>query len=163
MRASGYPAIASCMASITRRVKAEQELRASENRLALAARAGSLGMWELDCANERLRATDIWRDLTGLEEPAEGLPLARWLERVHIDDRRPLAEQFARLLAGSVPHFEEESRLDHPRRGTVWLRTTAEVADRGLEAAMRRADQALYEAKREGRNRVRVFAAPAPV
>lgn len=73
------------------------DLRRSEARMDLAARAANLGLWEWDVVRDR-----IWGTETGLAQAAlqnrEGLTFENFLESVHADDRGSARQAIRRVL-----------------------------------------------------------------
>ncbi len=96
----------------------------------------------------QLREADVFARLGG-EEFAILLPCIDSLGAVRVADRlrRMVAERPAQVESGPL-HFSVSIGA-----------TMLDVADEGYEAGYARADEALYEAKRSGRNRVLMFAA----
>lgn len=96
----------------------------------------------------QLRETDVFARLGG-EEFAILLPCIDSLGAVRVADRvrRMVAERPAQVESGPL-HFSVSIGV-----------TMLDAADEGYEAGYARADEALYEAKRGGRNRVLMFAA----
>jgi len=73
------------------------ELDESRERLALAADAAHLDFWEYDPARDRFWISERLLHLAGFA-PGQPVSLAAWLDRIHPDDRREIAEKAARLL-----------------------------------------------------------------
>jgi len=70
----------------SRRKRAEQSLRDSEERMSLAAEAANLGMWVWDVGRDEVWTTDKGRALFGIE-PDTRLDYATLISRVHPEDR----------------------------------------------------------------------------
>ena len=115
---------------ITQRLKIETNLRRSEERLSLAAKAGNLGMWEWRPRESFFQVTPIWREITGFDPPAEGFTSEQWLDRIHPEDRENARDRLHLLLTGQLDHFLEELRIQHPKHGGVWLFGTGDVVER---------------------------------
>jgi PAS domain S-box-containing protein len=81
-------------ADITSRKVQEERLRRSNERMQLAARAGGIGFWELDCVNGREDWDAGMLRIYGLR--GEDFPgtTAAWLELVHAEDRHALAAAY---------------------------------------------------------------------
>jgi PAS domain-containing protein len=80
------------------RSKAEEALRASEERVNLAAEAANLGMWVWDLVRDEVWMTDKGRALLGLA-PDTRLDSAALVARVHPEDRA------AQDAAWAAPHW----------------------------------------------------------
>ena len=113
---------------ITERKRAEEELRASEARLALAFEAAGMGWWEWNVQSDIHRWSVEFERLLGLEPGGfRGGPEA-FLERVHPDDR----ERVARLIQGTaeqgLPRPREfEYRVVLPGGQVRWIVSRARV------------------------------------
>jgi diguanylate cyclase (GGDEF)-like protein/PAS domain S-box-containing protein len=86
------------------------ELRRSEERYAVAARATNDGIWDWDLRAGTVHFSERWKALVGCEELVSDRPDA-WLERVHRDDLARLRRDIDDHLAGASSHFESEHRF----------------------------------------------------
>ena len=115
-----------------KRKRAEEALRASEERYALAARGSNDGLWDWNLKSNEVYFSIRWKSMLGLEDSEVGNSPEEWLNRVHPEDIERVKAQIAAHLEGLTPHFESEHRMLH-RDGTYrW------VLSRGI--AMRDAD-----------------------
>jgi PAS domain S-box-containing protein len=103
------------------RIKAEEALRASEERMNLAAEAANLGMWAWELANDDVWATTQCRTLFGFE-PNEPVDFRRFVDRVHAEDRKPILEALRRSLE-SRSEYDVQFRLAMPDGRTRWIST----------------------------------------
>jgi PAS domain S-box-containing protein len=108
------------------RAKAEEALRASEERMNLAAEAANLGMWAWEITNDDIWTTPKCRMLLGFE-PDEAVDLRRFVERVHSEDRKPIVEAMRRSLE-SGSEYDVEYRLAMPDGSTRWISTRGHPA-----------------------------------
>jgi PAS domain S-box-containing protein len=92
-----------------RRRRAEQAVRESEGRIALAAESASIGLWYWDGSTHEFWATSIFASIVGYA-PEENSSLEHFLARVHPDDRAPTREAFERTLEQNEP-LQVECRL----------------------------------------------------
>ncbi len=104
---------------ISHRVGAERRLRESEERLALATKAGGIGIWDYDVVNATLRWDDRVRSLFGVA-PEAPIGLAENLDRIHPGDRATVQAALARAFdsLGSGDYYvrfripqEDEGRI----------------------------------------------------
>ncbi|MBK3401016.1 MULTISPECIES: EAL domain-containing protein [Methylobacterium] len=119
-------------------VLAHEALRESEERLALALDAGSDGLWDCDLRTGEAWTSDRWWQLLGYA-PGE-LPSDTWTWRslIHPDDRAAVVGLLDRHLAGEIPVFECEHRLQRKDGSWGWFLTRAKVVSRGADGrAMR--------------------------
>jgi diguanylate cyclase (GGDEF)-like protein/PAS domain S-box-containing protein len=98
---------------ITERTHAEQALKRSEERLALAAEGANDGLWEWDLRTQEFYVSARWKMLLGLSAgKSVGRP-EEWLSRVHSDEIAALEEALQTHLAGTTAHFQHEHRIRH--------------------------------------------------
>jgi len=123
----GRPAITGTLLDITERRQAEQALRQSEERYALAERGANDGLWDWDLAASRVYLSPRWKQMLGLREDELGGDPEAWFARVHLDDRDRLSADVARHLAGDTATLEVEHRIRHADGTWRWvlLRGTA--------------------------------------
>jgi diguanylate cyclase (GGDEF)-like protein/PAS domain S-box-containing protein len=96
---------------VTERTRAEQALKRSEERLALAAEGANDGLWEWDLRTRQFYCSGRWRAMIGLP-PSGGIGRPEeWFDRVHPDDAAPLQEALKAHLSGEREHFEHEHRI----------------------------------------------------
>ena len=98
---------------ITERTQAEQSLRRTEERLALAAEGANDGLWQWDLRTREFYVSGRWRAMVGLPARAGVGRIEEWLERVHPDDAAGLNETLKAYLAGHTPVFLHEHRIRH--------------------------------------------------
>ena len=103
--------VAQILASALARKRADQALRASNERLSLAADAAGAGLWELDCQTQVFWVTDQARALFGYL-PGELVTIARLKASVHPDDWDLVQRSLDRSLqAGEPLNLEYRIRL----------------------------------------------------
>ena len=104
-----------------KRKRPEEELRASEERYALAARGSNDGLWDWNLKSNEVYFSIRWKSMLGLEDSEVGNSPEEWLNRVHPEDIERVKAQIAAHLEGLTPHFESEHRMLH-RDGTYrWM------------------------------------------
>ncbi|MGD2121001.1 MAG: PAS domain S-box protein [Gemmatimonadota bacterium] len=96
---------------ITERKRAEEAVRASEERLRLAAQSGRVGVWEYDIAEDRLEWDDLMFELHGCPRFAPEEGIQRWRDCVHPEDRERAEGEFMASLAPGGPPFDTEFRI----------------------------------------------------
>ena len=98
---------------VTERTRAEEALKRSEERLALAAEGANDGLWEWDLRTQEFYVSSRWRAMIGLPEPdGIGRP-EEWMDRVHAEDIGPLKESLEAHLSGKTDQFQHEHRIRH--------------------------------------------------
>ncbi len=105
------------------RKHAEDALRESEARYALAARGTNDGLWDWDLQTERVYYSPRWKAMLGYEDAEIGDAPGEWLSRVHKSDRAALEAQLAEQWNGAVPTKEcaIEHRLLHKDGSYRWM------------------------------------------
>ncbi|PWU19349.1 MAG: hypothetical protein C5B50_06770 [Verrucomicrobia bacterium] len=105
---------------ITERVQAEEALRASEERLKLAAEAARLGIWNWDILRDRISVTGpiAARFLNSMPPQENGY--ARFMKTIHPDDRAAVAQALARAKNGHG-EFETVHRAIFADGTTHWI------------------------------------------
>ena len=108
---------------VSGRHEAEERLRESEERYALAARGANDGLWDWDLKKNEVHYSQRWKSMVGAVDSEVGTSPDEWLGRVHSEDVVNLRAQLADHLEGRVPHFECEYRIRHSSGGYRWVLT----------------------------------------
>jgi PAS domain S-box-containing protein len=107
------------------RLRAEQALRASEERLRLTIDAAELGMWEHDLAADRFLLDRRGQELYALPPVST---TEEFLGRIHLGDRGGLEGEIgAALNPARRAAVATEYRVVHPAGGVRWLRVQGRV------------------------------------
>src|SRR5437762_6163011 len=101
--------IAGFVVNRIRRRHAERSLSESEDRVALAADAAQLGVWEIDAATNKVWVSDKVRDLFQIT-PGTDVDYAAFQERVYPDDR-PLRDSAIKRAIETKGSYEMEYRV----------------------------------------------------
>ena len=121
---------------ITERKRAEEALRKSKERYALAARGANDGLWDWDLKTNEVYFSPRWKSMLGYEESEIGDSLDEWFGRVHPEELDRVNMELSAHLEGLTRHFEKEHRMLHKDGTYRWMLT------RGL--AIRDADGNAY-------------------
>lgn len=94
---------------------AEQALKESEARYALAVLGANDGIWDWDLQAKRLYYSTRWKMILGYSEDEIGNNPDEWFARIHPEDRQQVMQKLQDHIQGLTPHFESEHRLRHKR------------------------------------------------
>lgn len=103
------------------RKDAEDRLRASEERYAVAARGANDGLWDWNLSTGDVYFSARWKAIVGYDERDIGQAPEEWFERVHPEDLLEVRAELDAHLAGRTPHFEHEHRVRHRDGGFRWV------------------------------------------
>jgi diguanylate cyclase (GGDEF)-like protein/PAS domain S-box-containing protein len=87
------------------------EIRASEERYALAARAANDGLWDWDVPSGTVFYSPRWKAMLGYAEDEIGTKPDEWLSRVHADERDELEDMVVHQLSGGQGPLQIEHRM----------------------------------------------------
>ena len=100
---------------------AQEALKESEERYALAARGSNDGLWDWNLSANVVHFSPRWKAMLGYEEGEIGDKPEEWFERIHDADRERVKEEIAAHQKGLTPHFESEHRVLHKEGGFRWM------------------------------------------
>ncbi len=100
---------------------AQEALRESEERYALAARGANDGLWDWNLITGALYFSPRWKAMLGFRENEIEDRLEEWFGRIHDADRERVKDEIAAHQKGLTPHFESEHRLLHKDGGFRWM------------------------------------------
>src|SRR5436190_11666296 len=104
--------------------RSHQALHESEERVALAAEAAHLGVWELNLATKELWVSSGWRAIFRFEQD-EPISYGDFQARIHSDDRAGRDELVERAIAQhggyETEYGEVEYRIVHPDGTMRWI------------------------------------------
>ncbi len=100
---------------------AQEALKESEERYALAARGSNDGLWDWNLLANVVHFSPRWKAMLGYEEGEIGDRPEEWFDRIHDADRERVKEEIAAHQKGLTPHFESEHRVLHKEGGFRWM------------------------------------------
>jgi diguanylate cyclase (GGDEF)-like protein/PAS domain S-box-containing protein len=106
---------------ISDRKRAEEALRRSEERYALAARGANDGLWDWDLEQNHVYFSARWAGMLGYSEDELTSDPQEWFSRVHPGDRARLRREITEHVDGRTPHFQCEYRLRHRNSSFHWM------------------------------------------
>jgi diguanylate cyclase (GGDEF)-like protein/PAS domain S-box-containing protein len=101
--------------------RAQEALKESEERYALAARGSNDGLWDWNLSANVVHFSPRWKAMLGYQEAQVGDHPEEWFERIHDADRERVKEEIAAHQKGLTPHFESEHRVLHKDGSFRWM------------------------------------------
>ncbi|MCU0626871.1 MAG: PAS domain-containing protein, partial [Gemmatimonadaceae bacterium] len=130
--------VAGVALDVTAEAQAADTARAYHERLELAQRAGSVGIFDTDMRTMETWWSDALRAIYGLPPHAEATQ-ATWSALVHPDDRAAADAALQAAIAARAPLLDHELRIHRPADGALrWVRTRAELTYDPVSGAPRR-------------------------
>jgi diguanylate cyclase (GGDEF)-like protein/PAS domain S-box-containing protein len=114
-------AVANVLATANERQLAEEALRESEERYALAVRGSNEGLWDWNLKAGTVYFSPRWKSMLGCQEDEIGDSPDEWLSRVHPEDLERVKSAIAAHLEGLTHHFEKEYRMLHKDKTYRWM------------------------------------------
>src|SRR6266436_1254351 len=100
---------------------AQEALKESEERYALAARGSNDGLWDWNLSTNVVHFSPRWKAMLGYQEGQIGDRPEEWFDRIHDADRGRVKEEIAAHQKGLTPHFESEHRVLHKDGTFRWM------------------------------------------
>ena len=101
--------------------RAENALRESEERYALAARGANDGLWDWNLVADMIYFSPRWKATLGYQDHEIGSSPEEWFGRIHESDRDLVKRRISDHQNGVVPHFESEIRMLHKDGTYRWM------------------------------------------
>ncbi|ANC91732.1 GGDEF domain-containing protein [Azospirillum humicireducens] len=118
----GFPIrLVGSVADITDRKLAEQRLRQSEERYALAAAGAADGLWDWHIDSGEIYYSPRWKAMLGYEDAEIGGTLDEWFRHVLPGDLDGLRTAINLHLTGERPHLQHEFRICDRAGGQLWM------------------------------------------
>jgi diguanylate cyclase (GGDEF)-like protein/PAS domain S-box-containing protein len=120
--AAGTPVrIVGSQADVTDRKLAEQRLRQSEERYALAAKGANDGLWDCHLDTDEVYYSPRWKSMLGYAEHEIGTSIDEWFKRVHVEDFAGLEAALEMHLSGERDNIQHEFRMLAADGAEVWV------------------------------------------
>jgi diguanylate cyclase (GGDEF)-like protein/PAS domain S-box-containing protein len=101
--------------------RAQEALRESEERYALAARGANDGLWDWNLQANKIYFSARWKAMLGYKEEEIGDSPEEWFDRIHEGDRERVKQELASHQGGANPQFESEHRILHKDGSFRWM------------------------------------------
>jgi len=119
--------------------RAQEALKESEERYALAARGSNDGLWDWNLSTNVVHFSPRWKAMLGYQEGQIGDRPEEWFDRIHDADRGRVKEEIAAHQKGLTPHFESEHRVLHKDGSFRWMLSRGVAVHDASENALRMA------------------------
>lgn len=124
---------------ITKKVKAEEILKSTKERLQLAIEGGDLGTWDWDLKTDEVIFNERWANMLGYELDEIEPHISSWKKLVHPDDLPVVQEILNKHLADETDIYEAEFRMRHKSGSWIWIQDRGKVIDRDAKGNPNRA------------------------
>lgn len=133
-----------------RRRRAEDDLRRSEERYALATRGANDGLWDWDINAGSLYVSDRWRGMVGALDEDKIVTMEGWTSWMFPEDRADFRAQLDVHLRGETGQFDHDYRVMHSDGQPRWMRARGVAVRDGKGRPVRMAGSQtdITEAKR---------------
>src|SRR5260370_19488606 len=101
--------------------RAQEALRESEERYALAAQGANDGLWDWNVLTNFVHYSPRWKAMLGCEAGEIGDKPEEWFGRIHDADRERVKQEIIAHQKGLTPHFESEHRVLHKDGSFRWM------------------------------------------
>ncbi|MBN2241104.1 MAG: EAL domain-containing protein [Acidobacteria bacterium] len=101
--------------------RAEEALRESEERYALAAVGSNDGLWDWHFRTSRVYFSPRWKSMLGYDADEIGEKPEEWFRRIHPDDVNRVHADITAHLGQLTPHYEGEYRIQHKDGNYLWM------------------------------------------
>jgi diguanylate cyclase (GGDEF)-like protein/PAS domain S-box-containing protein len=116
-----FPVVLARIQTQLSRKHAEEALRVSEERYALAVRAANDGLWDWNLQTDQIYFSPRWKSMLGLEETEISENPEEWFGRIHPDDVDRVRVDITAHLEEQTPHYEDEYRVLHRDGNYLWM------------------------------------------
>jgi PAS domain S-box-containing protein len=115
---------------IAERKQAEEALRESEERLRLALMAANQGLYDLNVQTGEAQVSPEYATMLGYAPATFHETNARWIERLHPDDRERVAETYRAYVRGEIPVYAVEFRQRTRSGDWKWILSLGKIVAR---------------------------------
>ena len=104
---------------VTKRNKAEEELRQSKERYELAMKGTTDGLWDFNLVTGEIRYSQHWKSMLGYSDEEIGNDVAEWEQRLHPDDKDRALLYIAEFIEGNTAEYNIEFKMQHKCSGYI--------------------------------------------
>jgi len=124
--------LASRAAAELERLRAEDDLRESEERMGFVLSGSGMGWWEWNYKTGKVKRSQGWADLLGYTFEEAQRP-SLWPEILHPEDKLQLDQAVDDHLSGRIDSIEKECRVRSKSGERLWLVCRGRVMERDAE------------------------------
>ena len=118
---------------ITAQKAIENSLRESEERLRLALSAANQGLYDLNVQTGETKVNDQYALMLGYDPDEFQETNAAWIERLHPDDREPVAQVYRDYVSGKLPEYRVEFRQRTESGDWIWILSLGKIVERDAD------------------------------
>ena len=134
-----YPVATALLAALLvdrlRRERERDALRLSEERLRLAADAAAMGLYDVNVQTGEATVNEHYALMLGFDPASFHETNAAWIERLHPDDREPVAAMYRDYVAGKVAEYRAEFRQRTVSGDWKWILSMGRLVERDAQGA----------------------------
>ncbi len=105
------------------------ELQNNEERLRLALMAANQGLYDLNVQTGEATVSPEYATMLGYDPEEFHETNDKWIERLHPDDREPVAAAYREYIAGKIPEYRVEFRQRSKAGGWKWILSLGKVVE----------------------------------
>lgn len=125
MRRDGVSTFIGVVRDITERKKAEESLRVSQERLALAIEGSGEGIWDWDARSDLVYVSPKIQEMFGIVR--KHILAKEWQNYIHPDDQIIFQTALLEYLNEKTPRLNVECRFLDPEKNSVWVRISGKA------------------------------------
>lgn len=99
----------------------DQRLRESRQRYEVAVMGSSDGLWDWDLVTQKVYFSPRWKNILGFADAEIPNEFDEWKSRLHPEDQQSTRDRIAAYLAGEIPSFVAEFRMQHKDGSYRWI------------------------------------------
>ena len=115
---------------VTERLKVEQDLRDSEERLDLAVRGADLGTWDWNVNTGQVHLNERWAAMLGYSRDEIDSHVGAWEKLLHPEDKAQVMKTLQDHLDDRTSYYQTEHRLRAKSGKWKWILDTGRVVSR---------------------------------